>query len=142
VLAPPPPCVVPALASRTAFAEVGAQLTAAGCTVGPRRYGASRRYPRGALLRLSPRAGTALAPQAAVTVWLSSGAPCVVPRASGGLRLRPAQRKLRAAGCRFGPVRWVRSQRRRGTVVSFSPRSGARLAPRAAVTIRISRGRR
>jgi len=64
--------------------------------------------------------------------------PCVVPRLRGLTRSRAA-RKLKRARCRYRFV-WVRSSRRRGSVVSTSPRAGTRTA--RVVTVRLSRGRR
>jgi hypothetical protein len=142
VLAPPPPCVVPSIAPGTPFAQVASGLAAGSCTVGRRRYVASRRYARGTLVKLTRAAGTSLGHLAAVDVLLSSGAPCVVPHVVGRMRLERAKSRLTAAGCTPGPVKHVRSSRQRGWVVSFNPRPGTKLSPRATVTIRVSRGRR
>ena len=142
VLAPPSPCVVPSIAPGTPFAQVASRLAAAQCTVGKRRYVASRRFARGALIKLTPAAGTSLSHLATVDVLLSSGAPCVVPRVVAGMTLTRARSKLTAAGCTPGTAKRVRSRRRNGSVVSFNPPSGTRLSPRAVVTIRLSRGRR
>jgi hypothetical protein len=142
VAAPPPPCIVPALAQGTPLAQVTAALGSASCTLGRRRYVASRRFARGALVKLTPTAGTTLGNSARVDVLLSSGAPCVVPKAVRGMRLSTARRRLARSGCRPGKVRRVRSRRKRGTVVSFAPRSGSRRSPRSIIAIRVSRGRR
>jgi beta-lactam-binding protein with PASTA domain len=133
---------VPSLAVGSPFAQVVSGLAAAHCVVGKRRYVASRRYARGTLIKLIPGAGTSLAPQAAVDVLVSSGAPCVVPVVPKGMSLSSAKRSLTAAGCTPGAVKRVRSGRRRGTVVSFNPRAGTRLSPRTVVAIQLSRGRR
>jgi hypothetical protein len=143
VAAPPPPCVVPQLAAGTALPDVVSSLAAAHCVVGKKRYTPSRTYPRGTLVKVSPVAGTSLAPQGAVDVTLSTGRPCRVPNAPRGLRLAAAEARLVSAGCTVGNVRSARSRtRRRGTVIRFSRPAGTRLNPLARVGIVVSRGRR
>jgi len=139
---PPPPCIVPALAPGTSVAEATGALTAANCTVGRRRYALSRSYARGTVIRLGSSSGTTLPNRAAVDLLISRGRPCLVPRAQRGLSLRRARSRIRSAGCRAGRVRRVRSSRRRGTVVRFSPRAGTHLAGGSVVRIYVSRGRR
>jgi PASTA domain len=141
VTAAPRPCVVPAVPRFTALAPYLAALSAASCVPGAQRYTASRTYPRGTIIKTTPAPGTTLAPSAAVTLLISSGKRCRVPAARAGMRLSAARSRLRAAGCVPGGVRNVRSNRRRGTVVRFSPSSGTTLSPRAVVGIRLSRGR-
>lgn len=142
VTEPPRPCVVPALPQFTALATYLAALSAANCVAGPQRYTASQTYPRGTVIKATPGPGTTLAPSAPVTLLISSGKRCRVPFVQRGTRLNAAKSKLRAAGCTVGRVRRVRSGRRAGTVVGFTPSSGTRLSPRAVVGIRVSRGRR
>lgn len=72
---------------------------------------------------------------------LSSGRPCRVPAVRPGLRLPAAKARLRAAGCGVGRIRSVRNRHRRGVVLRFSPGTGTRLSPGAAVGIVVSRGR-
>ncbi len=141
VTAPPRPCVVPALPRFTALASYLGALSAANCVPGAQRYTPSVTYPRGTIIKTTPTAGTTLAPSGAVTLLISSGKRCRVPAARRGMRLSAARSRLRAAGCVPGSVRNVRSNRRRGTVVRFTPRSGTTLSPRAVVGIRLSRGR-
>jgi hypothetical protein len=135
------PCIVPRVSGGSSLSAAQSALIGANCTMGAARYVASVRYRRGTVVRLSPRAGTSLDPQAAVRPVVSTGRPCVVPKAPRGVSLAAARRRLRAAGCTTGRVRYVRSARRAGTLVSFGPRSGKRLSSRATVVIRISRGR-
>lgn len=144
VVAPPPPvppCVVPSTAPGTGLSNVRSAITAAGCAVGPVRYVASVRFARGALIKLGVASGTTLAPGAPVSVLISSGKPCTVPRAVRGTGLAAARARLQRAGCTPGPVRFVKSTRARGSLVRFSPQSGTRRSPRATVTIQLSRGR-
>jgi len=69
---PPPPCVVPVVKRRSTLARVERQLTAAHCTLAIRHLH-SRRVPRGRVIGLTLRAHTRLAPNARVTVLVSSG---------------------------------------------------------------------
>jgi hypothetical protein len=141
VTAPPRPCIVPALPRFTALAAYFTALSAANCVPGTQRYTASTTYPRGTVITATPAPGTTLAPRGAVALLISSGKRCRVPAARSGMRLSTARARLRAAGCVPGSVRNVHSNRRRGTVVRFTPRSGTTLSPRAVVGIRLSRGR-
>ena len=131
------PCIVPAFTPGAALAAVKASLTTSGCTVATRLV-PSNKYKRGTVVSLNPKAGTSLAPQAKVTVNVSDGAPCRVPRVAGRT-LGAARRAIAAAHCSAGKVRRQASRRRRGTVVRLSPAAGRRLPPRAKVTIYVSR---
>jgi|GEM_PF-2290251 len=135
------PCVVPALPRFTALAPYLTALTAANCVAGAQRHTPSITYPRGTIIKATPGPGTTLAPGAPVALLISRGKSCRVPAARPGMRLSAARARLRAAGCVPGSVRNVRSNRRRGTVVRFTPPSGRTLSPRAVVGIRLSRGR-
>jgi hypothetical protein len=77
------------------------------------------------------------------TFVVASGAPapprCNVPRVVGK-RLAPARRAIRARRCRVGRVRYRRSTRPRGRVVSQSPRAGRTLVNGARVNLVVSRG--
>ena len=66
---------------------------------------------------------------------------CKVPKLIGR-RLIPARRAIRAAHCSVGRVRYARSTRARGRVVSQSPRAGRTLAVGTKVNLVVSRGRR
>lgn len=147
VVAPPPPpppvppCIVPSTAPGTGLSTARSALTTAGCGIGLIRYVASARFARGTIVKLGSTSGTSLAPGAPVSILVSSGKPCIVPKASRGMGLATARARLRRAGCTPGSVRSVRSTRARRSVVRFSPRSGTRRSPRATVTIQLSRGR-
>ena len=141
VTEPPRPCVVPPLPRFTLLAPYLTALAAANCTAGTQRYTPSLTYPRGTIIKTTPVPGTSLAPGAPVALLISRGKRCRVPAATPGTTLSRARTRLRAAGCVPGSVRNVRSNRRRGTVVRFTPRSGTTLSPRAVVGIRLSRGR-
>ena len=65
---------------------------------------------------------------------------CVVPRVQGKA-VAAARRAIRRAHCSVGRVRYARSRRAKGRVVSQSPRPGARKAIRAKVNLVVSRGR-
>lgn len=137
----PAPCVVPAISPGATLSSVRARLTAAACGVGSIRRESSRSIRSGRLIRLGVNDGTRLAPGTPVPIVLSSGRPCVVPASPAGLTLSRAKSRLRAANCTVGKIKKVRSSRRRGTVVSFSPKAGRTLASKAVVQIRVSRGR-
>ena len=67
--------------------------------------------------------------------------PCVVPNVVGK-KLAAARSKIRARHCRLGPVRYVKSARRKqGKVVRESPRAGKRLGADARVRLWLGRGR-
>jgi hypothetical protein len=137
----PTPCIVPELSPGATLTTVRSQLAAANCAVGTTTREASATIKNGRLIRLGSTPHASLAPGAPISVVLSSGRPCVVPSSPAGLTLRRAKSRLKAAGCTAGSVSRVRSARRKGTVVSFSPRAGKTLASRAVVKIRVSRGR-
>lgn len=138
-----PPCLVPPFTpGALTLAQMRPRLVAAGCTTGRVRYQASTRYRRTTVIRLTPAPKTQLASQGAVSVVVSSGKPCRVPRVARGTRVARMKRKLRAAGCAAGRISRARSRRARGTVVRLIPKSGTRLSPRAKVRIVLSRGRR
>ena len=137
----PTPCIVPSLDTGSTLATVKAALTAGGCMLGAVTRQASTSYKSGLLLSVGEDSGSTLAPNAPVSVVLSSGPPCVVPYSSSGMTLTRAKRVLKAAHCKAGKVTKVKSHRRRNTVVGFSPRPGTTLASQAAVRIRLSRGR-
>jgi glucose/arabinose dehydrogenase len=67
--------------------------------------------------------------------------PCRVPRAIG-LRLATARSRVRRAHCRVGRIRFRRSARARGRVLTQAPRPGARRPRGALVRFTVSRGRR
>lgn len=77
------------------------------------------------------------------TFVVAAGAPpparCRVPRVVGK-RLAPARRAIRARHCRVGRVRYLRSRRARGRVISQRPRAGRTLANGARVNLVVSRG--
>ncbi len=76
------------------------------------------------------------APQAKPAVAI-----CRVPRIIG-VRLRPAQARIRRASCRVGRIRRIHSARRRDRVLSQAPRPGARRVRGTRVHFTVSRGRR
>jgi hypothetical protein len=65
---------------------------------------------------------------------------CLVPRLAGK-KLAAARRAVRRSHCSVGRVRYARSRRARGRVVSQSPRAGARKPVGTKVSIVVSRGR-
>jgi PASTA domain len=74
---------------------------------------------------------------------LNTEAPptCIVPRVVGK-RLTTARTLIRRAGCRVGQIRRTQSRRRKGTVLSQAPRSGARAWHPVRVRLVVSSGRR
>jgi hypothetical protein len=147
VVAPPPPppppsCVVPVVIKDEPLAATKTRLAAASCAVGKVRYVASARYARGSVFKFAPVSGTTLPNAAPLTLFVSSGAPCIVPRIPKSRSLTSVKRRLAASGCTVGKVRHQHSVRRkRGRVISLSARSGQRLSPRATVGIVVSSGR-
>jgi hypothetical protein len=77
------------------------------------------------------------------TFIVAVGAPppthCKVPRVVGR-RLPVARRRIRAAHCAVGRIRYVRSSRPRGRVLRQSPRAGRVLANRTKINLVLSRG--
>jgi hypothetical protein len=139
---PPPPCVVPAMVANEPLATTRARLTAASCTPGTVHYAASARYARGSVFNLSPIPGTSLANAARVDMYVSSGAPCIVPALPRSRSLTSVKRRLVAADCTVGKVTHRHSSRhRRGLVLTTSPITGKRLSPRTVVAIVVSSGR-
>ncbi|HMI99852.1 MAG TPA: PASTA domain-containing protein [Gaiellaceae bacterium] len=65
-------------------------------------------------------------------------APCIVPRVIGQ-RLATARARIRRAHCSVGRIRRVRSLRRRGRVISQSPRPEARRSRGARVNLAVGR---
>lgn len=66
---------------------------------------------------------------------------CRVPRVVG-LRLAQARARIKRANCRVGRLRYVRSTRARGRVLTQSPRPRASRARGTRVHLTLSRGRR
>jgi hypothetical protein len=143
VLAPPPPCVVPAIVVNEPLAQTRARVLAASCTVGKVRYVASTRYARGSVFKVAPTAGTSLATSAPIDLWVSSGAPCIVPTIPRSRTLTAVRRRLIQSGCTPGRVTHRRSRSvRKGRVLSLGKARGTKLSPRSSVSIVISSGHR
>jgi glucose/arabinose dehydrogenase len=66
---------------------------------------------------------------------------CRVPRVIG-IRRQPAQARIRRATCRVGRIRRIYSVRRRGIIISQSPRPASRRIRGTRVHFTVSRGRR
>ncbi len=66
---------------------------------------------------------------------------CRVPRVIG-IRRQPAQARIRRARCRVGRIRRIYSVRRRGIIISQSPRPASRRIRGTRVHFTVSRGRR
>jgi hypothetical protein len=67
--------------------------------------------------------------------------PCVVPSLSSSMRLLTVERRIRAAHCRIGRIRYAHARHvRRGNVVRISPRPHTWLAHGAYVAILVSAG--
>jgi beta-lactam-binding protein with PASTA domain len=77
------------------------------------------------------------------TFTVAVGAPpptrCRVPRVTGK-NLGPARKAIRRAHCAVGRIRYARSTRPKGKVVSQKPRPGRRLVRGARVNLVVSRG--
>ena len=57
-----------------------------------------------------------------------------------GLGLKPAKKKLARARCKLGKVTRAKSAKRKGTVVSQTPKPGRRLRKGSKVAVVLSRG--
>jgi glucose/arabinose dehydrogenase len=68
-------------------------------------------------------------------------APCRVPRVIG-LRVAAARTRIRRRNCRLGTLRYRRSVRPRGRVLTQAPRPGARRPRGSRVSFTVSRGTR
>lgn len=140
VVEPPPPCVVPTLASGASFASVEQKIHAADCTVGKVSSVASTKVARGGVLSLNPASGTKLSAGAAVNIVESAGRPCMVPAVKSGSTLAHVEHQLAAADC-TASVSSVRSRHvRRGRVIGLASRPHTRLSPRAKVRVVVSAG--
>ena len=95
------------------------------------------------LAESSSDAAPVAGPQAIPFSVVAPPAPCRVPAiARGAITLRTARSRLARKHCRVGAIRYVRSRTvRRGRVIRLSPRGPRTLAPGAAVTVIVSRGR-
>jgi len=142
VLAPPAPCVVPRLGSRTRLNAAEQKVRAGSCTVGRIRDTASRTVPLGDVVSLSPASGTERSAGTPVIITVSTGPPCVVPQVGFDVTLKTTEHRVTAAHCLVGKVSYSPSTtRRRGTVIRLSTRSGTQLPSHAAVNVFVSAGR-
>ena len=141
VVEPPPPCVVPKLASGTGLASVEQTIRAADCTVGKIISVASTKVARGGVLSLNPVSGTKLSAGAAVSIVESAGRPCVVPAVKSDSTLAHVEHQLAAADC-TATISHLHSRHvRRGRVIGLASRPHTRLSPRAKVRVLVSAGR-
>ena len=140
VVAPPPPCVVPTLASGAKLASVEASIRAADCTVGKISSVASTKVARGVVLSLNPASGTKLSAGAAVNIVESAGRPCVVPAVKSGSTLARVEHQLAAADCAVSISHLHSRHVRRGRVIGLASRPHTRLSPRAKVLVLVSAG--
>jgi hypothetical protein len=141
VVSPPPPCVVPQLASGASLASVEQEIHAADCTVGSISSVASTKVARGVVLSLNPASGTKLSAGAAVNIVESAGRPCVVPVVERGSTLAHVEHQLAAADCAVSISHLHSRHVRRGLVIGLSSRPHTRLSPRAKVLVIVSAGR-
>ena len=141
VVSPPPPCVVPQLASGASLASVEQKIRAADCTVGSISSVASTKVARGVVLSLNPAPGTKLSAGAAVNIVESGGRPCVVPAVKSGSTLGHVEHQLAAADCTASISHLHSRHVRRGLVIGLASRPHTRLSPRAKVRILVSVGR-
>jgi hypothetical protein len=142
VISPSPPCVVPNVVPGVSLVSVEQEIRADGCSIGSIRSTASRTVFTGRVMRLSPAPGTRLSAGAAVSISISSGPPCVVPRIGSRESLTTIKRRLTAAHCSVGKVRYVRTTHsRRGTVIGLRPGPRTSLLSHAAVDVVLSGGR-
>lgn len=141
VVSPPPPCVVPQLASGASLASVEQKIRAADCTVGSISSVASTKVARGGVVSLNPAPGTKLSAGAAVNIVESAGRPCVVPVVESGSTLARVERQLAAADCAVSISHLHSRHVRRGRVIGLASRPHTRLSPRSKVLVLVSAGR-
>jgi serine/threonine-protein kinase len=115
------------------------QLTAAGLQAGPHKAAASATVPAGSVAQTEPPAGAPLAPQATVTLVLSSGTPAkAVPKVTG-MRLPRARKTLEDAGFTLGKIHYtVDEDRMGGLVLRQEPAENAQAAAGAAVDVTVN----
>jgi hypothetical protein len=131
-----------ALRTAASLASVESEIRAAHCTLGNVGSAPSATVRSGEVIGLSPAPGTKLSSGAPVSITVSSGTPCVVPRVGRDVSLRRMERRILAAHCSVGEIRYERSiHHRRGTVVGLRPRPRTILPQRAAVQVLVSSGR-
>jgi hypothetical protein len=138
----PARCVVPQLAASTPLRAAESAVLHAHCSVRSVRHVANVSVPRGDVIKLRPAPNSHLKNGAAVTLTVSTGPPCVIPRVRG-MSLRAAQRLLKRGNCRVGRVLRVYSRTvgaRRVVKLQFP--AADHLPSRRRVTVDISRGRR
>jgi hypothetical protein len=141
VVSPPPPCVVPQLASGASLASVEQKIRAADCTVGSISSVASTKVARGVVLSLNPAPGTKLSAGAAVNIVESGGRPCLVPVVKSGSTLAHVEHQLAATDCAASISHLHSRHVRRGRVIGLASRPHAQLSPRAKVLVIVSAGR-
>jgi hypothetical protein len=140
VVSPPPPCVVPKLASGASLVSVEQTIRSAGCTVGKISSVASTKVARGGVLSLNPVSGTKLSAGAAVSIVESIGRPCVVPVVKSGSTLSHVERQLAAADC-TASIGYLHNRHvQRGRVLSLALPPHTRLSPRTKVRVVVSAG--
>jgi beta-lactam-binding protein with PASTA domain len=115
------------------------QLAAAGLQPGPQKTIASTTVPAGAVAQTEPAAGSPVAPQGAVTLVVSAGAPAkAVPRVTG-MRLPRARKTLEDAGFTLGKIRYVDDEDRMGgLVLKQEPAENAQAAPGTAIDLSVN----
>lgn len=141
VLAPPPPCVVPAVPSGAPLTNVEAALRSASCSLGAVHYSASTSVRPGGVLGLNPGPGTTLPAGASVGVDVSAGRPCVVPSVRPGTNVHRAEVLLAAAHCGALIVHAHSRRVRRGAVIALGSHPHAHLFPLTRVRVIVSSGR-
>jgi hypothetical protein len=76
----------------------------------------------------------------ALVRYLAPPPRCRVPNVRGKT-LAAARKRIRAAHCSVGRIRYVRSPKKRGRLVAQAPRPGVSLPNRGKVNLIVSRGR-
>jgi beta-lactam-binding protein with PASTA domain len=115
------------------------QLAAAGLQAGPQKTIASATVAAGVVAQTEPGAGSPVAPQGAVTLVVSTGAPAkVVPRVTG-MRLPRARKILEDAGFTLGKVHYTDDgDRMGGIILKQEPAENAQAAPGSPVEVTVN----
>jgi serine/threonine-protein kinase len=102
------------------------QLAAAGLQVGPQKTAPSPTVPAGMVIQTEPAAATTVAPQSAVSLVVSAGAPAATVPKVTGLRMTKARTLIEGAGFKVGRVRIGSNEDRMGGVIlKQEPAEGA-----------------
>ncbi len=132
-------CVMPEIV-RASLATAEERLRAAGCSVGEVTRVGSRTVPEGDVVSFPVAVGVHLPAGTAIALAVSAGPACTVPKIGSATTLSKIGKRLAAANCKVGKVRYTPSSKRRGTVLRLNPVAGHTIPPKGAVQVYLSSG--